>query len=237
MQCINRAKSLAIFIGILLFSAFLKGYADTSSASNTADFAQGAHDWANNCARCHNLRAPTEFSPNQWQVIIQHMRIQCGLTGKEARNVSAFLMAQSETTQASSVNNQQATPQPAGTANSTTSGTTPSATTSLASNNKISNKNQNTAQPNSGLSGSVVYHQTCIVCHGATGKGAVPGAPDFTSKNGPLNKSDALLLQYIENGHQSPGSPMAMPPRGGNPKLTNQDLKNALSYIRNTFGK
>lgn len=85
------------------------------------------------------------------------------------------------------------------------------------------------------LSGQAVYTQSCIACHGASGRGAVPGAPDFTSKNGPLNKSDKILLEHIINGYQSPGSPMAMPPKGGNPKLTDDDLKNSLNYIRRKF--
>ncbi len=220
----SRTKIVAIVTGILLFSGVLQSYANNTSTSNTADFAQGAHDWTNNCARCHNLRAPTEFTPDQWQVIMQHMRIQAGLTGQEARNVSAFLMAQSATTQTATINPQETTQASTKTV-SNAPGTTAAANTTP--NNKVS----------SGQSGSAVYHQTCVACHGANGKGAVPGAPDLTSKQGPLSKSDALLLQHIENGFQSPGSPMAMPARGGNPKLTNDDLKNALSYIRSAFGK
>lgn len=87
------------------------------------------------------------------------------------------------------------------------------------------------------LTGAQVYKQTCVVCHGANGKGAVPGASNFTDPKGVLTKPDSVLLAHIINGYQSPGSPMAMPPRGGNPKLTDQDLKNALNYIRQTFGK
>lgn len=236
MKCNSRIKLLVLITGILLFSGVMQTYAEGNSTPNAADFAQGAHDWANNCARCHNLRAPTEFSPEQWQPIMQHMRIQCGLTGQEARNVSAFLMAQSATTQAPTTS-PQTTTQPSGNTVSTAPSTTTSAANISVANNKPPNKNQNTIQASSGQSGSAIYHQTCIACHGANGKGAVPGAPDFTSKNGPLSKSDALLLQHIENGYQAPGSPMAMPARGGNPKLTNDDLKNALSYIRSAFGK
>ena len=87
------------------------------------------------------------------------------------------------------------------------------------------------------LSGNAIYTQSCIACHGANGKGAVSGAPDFTSKNGPLSKSDSVLLQHTIEGYQSPGSPMAMPPRGGNSNLTNTDLQKVLIYIRQKFGK
>lgn len=83
--------------------------------------------------------------------------------------------------------------------------------------------------------GKEVYEKTCIACHGADGKGAIPGAANFTDPKGPITKSDKILLEHITNGFQSPGSPMAMPARGGNPSLTDDDLKNALKYIRETF--
>lgn len=85
------------------------------------------------------------------------------------------------------------------------------------------------------MTGKEIYEKTCIACHGANGKGVVPGAANFTDANGPMSKSDKDLLAHIINGYQTPGSPMAMPARGGNPALTNDDLKDALKYIRDTF--
>jgi len=87
----------------------------------------------------------------------------------------------------------------------------------------------------SGLSGQAIYQQTCIACHGASGEGAFPGVPDFTEKDGSLAKSDDELLKHISEGFQSPGSPMAMPAKGGNPDLNREDLKSVLGYIRQQF--
>lgn len=84
--------------------------------------------------------------------------------------------------------------------------------------------------------GKNVYNQTCIACHGADGKGVVPGAPDFTKKDGRLTKSDEMLIQHITNGFQTDGSPLAMPAKGGNPSLTEEDIEDALAYIRQSFG-
>ena len=186
----------------------------SSPANSFSDIAQGGQLWANNCARCHNLRSPEEFAPKQWQLIIQHMRIQAGLTGQEASKIKAFLMTQSAA----------ALEQP-------TQNTPTRAAISRAQSATITKPND---PP---LSGKAVYDQTCIACHGADGKGVDPGAPDFTSKDSPLKNSNAVLLQRIEHGYHSKNSPMAMPPRGGNPSLTNTDLKNALDYIRRTFGR
>ncbi len=96
-------------------------------------------------------------------------------------------------------------------------------------------KSNNSAAVSSGLSGKEVYTTTCIACHGGDGKGVVPGAPDFTNKNGRLSKADDELMNSLSNGMQSPNSPMAMPAKGGNRSLTQADLKNVLEYLRKTF--
>ncbi len=84
--------------------------------------------------------------------------------------------------------------------------------------------------------GKAVYAQTCIACHGANGKGTIPGVTDFTAKDSPLQNSDAELVNNISEGFQSPGSYMAMPSKGGNPTLTEADVKAVLAYLRSEFG-
>mgnify|MGYP003571089251 CR=1 FL=1 len=86
----------------------------------------------------------------------------------------------------------------------------------------------------SGEDGETIYNNTCIACHGADGQGALPGVPKFSER---LSKPDDVLLSNITNGFQSKGSPMAMPPKGGNPNLSDADIMNVLSYIRENLGK
>lgn len=81
-------------------------------------------------------------------------------------------------------------------------------------------------------SGKTIYEGSCVACHGVSGKGTLPGVPDFTDKNGPLAKSDSELLSHVITGFQSPGNPMPMPPRGGNSQLSDTDLNASLEYIR-----
>jgi len=45
----------------------------------------------------------------------------------------------------------------------------------------------------------------------------------------------ALLTRRNRNGYQGPGSPMAMPPKGGNSTLTDDDLKAVIKYMRRAF--
>ncbi len=84
--------------------------------------------------------------------------------------------------------------------------------------------------------GKAVYSQTCIACHGANGKGTIPGITDFSAKDSPLRKSDAELVSNISEGFQSPGSFMAMPSKGGNPTLNEADVRAVLAYLRAEFG-
>ena len=163
------------------------------------DFVQGSKTWADNCARCHNIRSASELRDDQWLTTVFHMRVRAGLTGQEARDVLTFL----QTSNAA---------MPAGTPDKATGAAT------------------------SGLTGRQIYEQTCAACHGADGRGSFAGVPDFTRKDGRLAKPDDVLLGHIANGFQSPDSPMAMPPRGGNASLTDGDLSNVLQYMREAFG-
>lgn len=84
--------------------------------------------------------------------------------------------------------------------------------------------------------GKMIYQGTCIACHGPEGEGVLPGVPDLTGGSGSLDKPDAVLLDNIIDGFQSPGSPLAMPPKGGDPTLTRKQAEHVLCYMREAFG-
>lgn len=83
--------------------------------------------------------------------------------------------------------------------------------------------------------GKTLYAQYCLACHGADGAGMMPGVPDLTDKAGGLAKPDALLLSSMLNGVQRPGAAVVMPPKGGNPALTEEDMQAVLAYICQEF--
>ena len=84
--------------------------------------------------------------------------------------------------------------------------------------------------------GKALYSQTCIACHGANGKGTIPGVRDFTVSDGPLSKSDEELVKSITEGVATPGAALTMPAKGGNPALTEADILSLIAYLRSEFG-
>jgi len=83
--------------------------------------------------------------------------------------------------------------------------------------------------------GATVFHATCVVCHAPTGRGTMPGMPDFTRTDGVLSLPTPVLAQRIHDGFSDGKAPMAMPPMGDNPNLTPGDIRNVIAYLRTTF--
>lgn len=68
--------------------------APTGPAQASATPAKGrAQIWAENCARCHNMRGPDWYSDGEWEVALQHMRVRGYLTGSEHKAIEEFLKA------------------------------------------------------------------------------------------------------------------------------------------------
>jgi len=84
----QRLVSLLFSVGLLM--AFSFAQAETANQDPSA-FTRGAKNWAQNCARCHNMRDVKEYRDDQLKVIVNHMRVRAGLTGQEARDILLFL--------------------------------------------------------------------------------------------------------------------------------------------------
>ena len=89
--------------------------------------------------------------------------------------------------------------------------------------------------PENVANGQRQYEETCVACHGENGKGTMPGIPNFTSRKSPLKKADAVLIKNIVDGVERPNADLVMPPMGGNPDLTEQDVLDILAYMQKTF--
>lgn len=71
--------------------------------------------------------------------------------------------------------------------------------------------------------GSEIYAQHCVACHGESGVGVMPNAPNFAQNEGLMN-SDLVLLSSIKVGKT------AMPAFRG--VLSDQDILDVIAYLR-----
>jgi len=87
--------------------------------------------------------------------------------------------------------------------------------------------------PGDPIAGEAVYKKICTACHQPDGSG-MNGmlAADFVKDKTRLAKSNEELLTSIRDGVVKDGK--VMPPQKG--LLTDQEMKDALSYIRKNFG-
>jgi len=92
------------------------------------------------------------------------------------------------------------------------------------------------ALPGDPQKGATLYAQNCATCHGASLEGGIGAVLNPIDKlpgvSNPLDPN--FLIDIITNGRQpQAGDPKqtAMPAKGGNNKLTEQDVKDLAAYI------
>ena len=84
--------------------------------------------------------------------------------------------------------------------------------------------------------GEELFNQTCLACHGQGGLGIEGLGKDMTTSEFIQNLSEDEFVEFLEVG-RSTSDPenttnVDMPPKGGNPALSDQDLLDIIAYIR-----
>ncbi len=84
--------------------------------------------------------------------------------------------------------------------------------------------------------GKTQFDMVCIACHGPGGEGIEGLGKPFTTSEFLLTVSDQELLDFIKTGrpisHPDNTTGVDMPPKGGNPALTDEQLTDIIAYIR-----
>ena len=86
------------------------------------------------------------------------------------------------------------------------------------------------------VAGEGTFKSTCSACHGPDAKGLPNLGKDMTTSEFILGTTDAELLAFVLVGRPV-GDPdnttgVDMPPKGGNPALSDEDILNTIAYIR-----
>ncbi|MFO0831498.1 MAG: c-type cytochrome [Phycisphaerales bacterium] len=85
-------------------------------------------------------------------------------------------------------------------------------------------------------SGKRIFGSTCIACHGAGGAGIQGNGKKLADNAFVQSLDDEALLKFVQGG-RAPSDPrnttgIQMPPKGGNPALSEDDLLDVISYLR-----
>ena len=78
--------SLSLVVLLAFGTGILPTVGNAADYPEPGDFQKGATSWAENCARCHNMRSAKDLRDDQWITTTFHMRVRAGLTGQESRD-------------------------------------------------------------------------------------------------------------------------------------------------------
>ena len=84
--------------------------------------------------------------------------------------------------------------------------------------------------------GKTAYLSTCIACHGADSKGVTGLGKDLTTSAFVKDKTNTALIEFVKTGRPASDplntTGVDMPPKGGNPALSDMDILNIVAYLR-----
>ena len=86
------------------------------------------------------------------------------------------------------------------------------------------------------VNGGNIFSTACVACHGPEAKGVTGLGKDLTTSEWVGQQSDAQLIEFIKKGRDA-GDPLnttgvAMPPKGGNPAMSEQEIADIVAFVR-----
>jgi len=93
-----------------------------------------------------------------------------------------------------------------------------------------------TYAPEDVTQGGEFFASTCSACHGPDAKGLPNLGKDLTTSEYVAENDDDTLLTLLKegrpSGHELNTTGVDMPPKGGNPSLTDEDLVKIVAFMR-----
>ncbi|HEX6385679.1 MAG TPA: cytochrome c [Anaerolineae bacterium] len=86
------------------------------------------------------------------------------------------------------------------------------------------------------VAGETLFVQSCSACHGPEGEGIEGLGKDMTTSSFIAGMDEQEFLTFVKTGrpigHPDNTTGVDMPPKGGNPALTDEQLLDIIAYIR-----
>jgi len=84
--------------------------------------------------------------------------------------------------------------------------------------------------------GAKIFSTACVACHGPEAKGVTGLGKDLTTSEWTQQQTDEQLVEFIKRGRDA-GDPLnttgiAMPPKGGNPAMSEQEIVDIVAFMR-----
>jgi disulfide bond formation protein DsbB len=84
--------------------------------------------------------------------------------------------------------------------------------------------------------GQQSFSTVCVACHGPDAKGIQGLGKDLTASEFVQTKTNMEMVAFLQTGRPASDplntTGVDMPPRGGNPAFTDQDLADIVAYLR-----
>jgi mono/diheme cytochrome c family protein len=99
-----------------------------------------------------------------------------------------------------------------------------------------SSPTQTSASGGDAARGEANFQMVCKACHGDNGKGIAGLGKDLTTSEFVKTQTDEQLAQFLLKGRSSSDpantTGIDMPPKGGNPAFTEQDIRDIVLFLR-----
>lgn len=84
--------------------------------------------------------------------------------------------------------------------------------------------------------GGKIFATACVACHGPEGKGVTGLGKDLTTSEWVAQQTDEQLVEFIKKGRDAGDAlnttGVAMPPKGGNPAMSEQEIADIVAFVR-----
>ncbi len=84
--------------------------------------------------------------------------------------------------------------------------------------------------------GKAIFDRICATCHGKDAKGLPKLGKGLLNNEFTKSQSDAELVAFMKTGrpatHPLNTTGVDMPPKGGDPTITDKDLQNVVAFLR-----
>ena len=87
-------KKIFAILTIIAIVAILSALHSCAAGKEAQAAKSGSQLWSENCGRCHNAPGSSVYSPEQWEVLVMHMKARTMIPDDDIKKILAFMKGQ-----------------------------------------------------------------------------------------------------------------------------------------------